>query len=248
VAKRRSWTIVFVPDDESGPRQIRIGPVALRLLVALGVLSIVLVGVGAATYWRVADVALESSAVKQENARLAEEAQKVWELERTVVDMLEMDYKIRSRLGIEFPADWPGYNYELGPEDIEQAGDQQADPGRQATANTADERPSGAALLLAWPITRGFPTSGYGEGTDATGEPHTGVDIAAQRNAPVRAAADGRVTLAERNERFGNTIEIDHGYGLVTMYGHNARIVARSGELVRRGDIRCGRTAGPLIP
>ena len=237
MAKRRTWTIVFVPDDESGPRQIRLGPGALRTLAILVVLAVALAGVGVATYWRVAQVALETSAVKAENARLADEAQKVWELERTIVDMLEMDYKIRSRLGIDFPEDWPGYSYELGPGDPELAGGEQTQPARPATTGTARERPSGATILLAWPVMRGFPTSGFGEGTDAAGEPHTGIDLAARLNSPVRAAGDGRVILAERNDRYGNTIEIDHGFGLVTMYGHNARLVVRSGELVRRGDI-----------
>ncbi len=237
MAKRRSWTILFVPDDESGPRQVRISPAGLRALIVIGVLAVGLAGVGLATYWRVAEVALETSAVKEENARLAEEAQKVWELERTIVDMLEMDYKIRSRLGIEFPEEWPGYTYELGPDDPELVGGEEIQPARPATTRTEEDRPSGGSILLAWPVSRGFPTSGFGEGTEAAGEPHTGIDLAARLNSPIRAAADGRVILAERNDRYGNTIQIDHGFGLVTMYGHNARNVVRSGELVRRGDI-----------
>lgn len=237
MAKRRSWTIVFVPDDESGPRQMRIGPAGLRSLIVLASLVVVLAGLGVATYWRVAEVALETSRVKEENARLAQEAQKVWELERLMADMLEMDYKIRTRLGIEFPEEWPGYNYELGPKSPKSAGGAQAGAEAPTAGGEAQQRRSGASILFAWPVTRGFPTSSFGEGRDVAGEPHTGLDIAAKYNAPVRAAADGRVIVAERNDRFGNMIEIDHGNELVTMYGHNARVVVRSGELVKKGDI-----------
>jgi murein DD-endopeptidase MepM/ murein hydrolase activator NlpD len=204
--------------------------------VALVIVAIVAAGVGAATYWKVASVALATSQVKEENSRLVQEAQKVWEIERLMADMLEMDYKIRTRLGIEFPEDWPGYNYQLGPEEDEiavpdgqEAAQQEVDdPGEQAS-------PAEATILFAWPVSRGFPTSAFGEG-DA-GAPHTGMDIAAQYNAPVRAAADGEVVVAERDDRFGNMVEIDHGRGLVTMYGHNARVVARRGERVRKGDV-----------
>lgn len=252
MAKRRTWTIVFVPDDQAEPRQIRLGPGAVRVLVGLAIVTIVATGVGIATYWKVASVALKTSQVREENSRLAQEAQKVWELERLMGDMIEMDYQIRTRLGIEFPEEWPGYNYQLGPPDEEDAVPAGRDAVRQEVDDPGEQAsPAESTILFAWPVSRGFPTSAFGEG-DA-GAPHTGLDIAAQYNAPVRAAADGEVIVAERDDRFGNMVKIDHGRGLVTIYGHNARVVARRGERVRKGDViayvgSTGRvTTGPHV-
>ena len=114
---------------------MRMDPFGVRMVAGLVVLAIVLAGMGVATYWKVASVALETSRIKNENDRMTLEIQKVWELERLMGDMLETDYKIRSRLGIDFPEDWPGYRYQLNPEGSSEAAgtDREApDPAGQA--------------------------------------------------------------------------------------------------------------------
>lgn len=253
MGKRRTWTIVLVPDDESGPRQFRVGPGSLRALIAAAIALVVLVGVGAATYWKVASVALDASRIESENTRLTQEAQKVWEIERLMADVLEMDYKIRTRMGIEFPEDWAGYRYDLGERALEDTGGAQVGPGSEAIPGLSGSDVSAAVLLFRWPINQGFPTSGFSAAGTSGGEAHPGIDIAAQMNSPVLASGDGRVVFAERTDRYGNTVEIDHGGGLTTFYGHNARLVVRTGQLVRKGDIiayvgNTGRvTTGPHL-
>ena len=58
---------MFVPDDNSRTRQMRMDPFGVRLVAGLVVLAIVLAGMGVATYWKVASVALETSRIKNEN-------------------------------------------------------------------------------------------------------------------------------------------------------------------------------------
>lgn len=67
--------------------------------------------------------------------------------------------------------------------------------------------------------------------------PHEGIDISAPRGTPVLAAADGRVARAGWMTGYGQMVEIDHGFGYVTRYGHASRIMVRVGEHVERGAV-----------
>jgi murein DD-endopeptidase MepM/ murein hydrolase activator NlpD len=81
---------------------------------------------------------------------------------------------------------------------------------------------------------------------------HPGVDISGPIGTPVRAAADGVVSLAEYGGGYGRLVVIDHGGGVQTYYGHLSRIDVIAGEEIRRGEIlgalgRSGRTTGPHL-
>lgn len=67
--------------------------------------------------------------------------------------------------------------------------------------------------------------------------PHEGIDIAAPRGTPIMAAARGRVTFAGWRSGYGQTVEIDHGYGYQTLYGHAYRVLVRVGQVVDRGHV-----------
>jgi murein DD-endopeptidase MepM/ murein hydrolase activator NlpD len=70
-----------------------------------------------------------------------------------------------------------------------------------------------------------------------TRRPHLGVDFAAPAGTPVRAAADGVVTLAGWQGGYGKTIRLRHGRGLETLYGHLSRIHVRPGQRVEQGTL-----------
>ena len=96
-----------------------------------------------------------------------------------------------------------------------------------------------AATPSIWPVT-GWLTSRYGNRRDPfTGgaDFHPGLDISADYGEPVRATADGVVAVAERSGTYGNLVEIDHGYGIVTRYGHLSRFRASAGQPIHRGDV-----------
>ncbi len=64
---------------------------------------------------------------------------------------------------------------------------------------------------------------------------HQGVDIAAPAGSPVQAAAAGRVVFSGLVDGYGNLVEIDHGGGWVTRYGHNSANLVAAGEQVAAG-------------
>ena len=67
--------------------------------------------------------------------------------------------------------------------------------------------------------------------------PHEGIDIAAPKGTPIFAAAKGRVVRAQWVAGYGLTVEIDHGYGYRTLYGHASKLLVRRGQQVSRGDV-----------
>jgi murein DD-endopeptidase MepM/ murein hydrolase activator NlpD len=70
----------------------------------------------------------------------------------------------------------------------------------------------------------------------ARARPHEGVDITAPIGTPILAAAKGRVRFAGQDGGYGLSIEVDHGYGVVTRYAHASRILVARGRAVERGD------------
>ncbi len=115
------------------------------------------------------------------------------------------------------------------------------------------------SLMLAstpsiWPV-RGYLVSSFGKRKDPfTGEPdfHPGVDIVSRVGSPVVATADGIVLYTSRRGAYGNTVVIDHKYGMMTLYGHLKGYNARPGKKVKRGDVigylgNTGRSRGPHL-
>lgn len=80
--------------------------------------------------------------------------------------------------------------------------------------------------------------------------PHGGYDIAAPEGALVLAPADGRVILTAAFRAHGNTILLDHGYGVITTYLHLSAIHVQPGDRVRRGQAigAVGSTGGSTAP
>lgn len=73
---------------------------------------------------------------------------------------------------------------------------------------------------------------------------HEGLDFAAPRGTPIRAASGGVVVAARTVRGYGRMVEIDHGNGLSTRYAHAAQLLVRAGDIVQQGDLiaRVGST------
>lgn len=90
-----------------------------------------------------------------------------------------------------------------------------------------------------WPV-NGWVSASYGYRRDPfTGvrDHHPAIDISTRPGEPVYATATGLVSSARRNGAYGNLVEISHGFGLNTRYGHLSTFAVRSGDTVERGDL-----------
>src|SRR5690606_7806893 len=88
------------------------------------------------------------------------------------------------------------------------------------------------------PVLGGWVTSGYGHREDPfTGQRsrHFGLDFAGIENSAILAAGAGVVVWSGPRTGYGNHIEIDHGNGWITRYGHNASNLVAEGDYVRPG-------------
>lgn len=65
---------------------------------------------------------------------------------------------------------------------------------------------------------------------------HPGIDFAAPQGTPIYATADGVVKKASYNAGYGNSVEINHGYGYLTLYAHMTRFIVKEGQKVKRGE------------
>jgi len=109
--------------------------------------------------------------------------------------------------------------------------------------------PSGKA------VDRGVLSSKFGMRIDPfTGKraAHNGVDIAGKAGSKILAVGDGVVTWSDIRDGYGNLVEIDHGGGLVTRYGHNKTQLVKVGDTVRKGQPialmgTTGRSTGPHV-
>ena len=106
-----------------------------------------------------------------------------------------------------------------------------------------------------WP-TVGRISGVYGSQRILNGKPrrpHYGIDIAAPNGTPVRAPADGVVTLAHPDTYFnGGIIALDHGHGLSSWFSHLSRLLVKKGDRIKRGDKiaevgSTGRSTGPHL-
>jgi murein DD-endopeptidase MepM/ murein hydrolase activator NlpD len=81
---------------------------------------------------------------------------------------------------------------------------------------------------------------------------HTGIDFRGEMGEPIHATAGGTVTIAGWSGGYGNMVEVNHGNGLATRYGHLSRIDVTVGQSVRLGQVigrlgSTGRSTGPHI-
>jgi murein DD-endopeptidase MepM/ murein hydrolase activator NlpD len=105
------------------------------------------------------------------------------------------------------------------------------------------------------PVNTGYISSPFGERVDPfTGgeEFHEGIDFAAPEGTPIHAVAAGIVTWAGPRGGYGNMVQIDHGNGYATRYGHAEKVLVHIGETVNRGDVIAlvgdtGRSTGPHV-
>ena len=98
-------------------------------------------------------------------------------------------------------------------------------------------------------------TSVYGSSRVYNGKKqniHLGTDLRAKVGTPIRAPIKGKVVVARKLFYTGNTVIIDHGYGLFSVYGHLAKLKIKEGKIITKGQLMglsgaTGRVTGPHL-
>ncbi len=111
------------------------------------------------------------------------------------------------------------------------------------------------SVLRGKPVKKGWYSSAFGRRMDPiTGRPawHAGVDFAGSLGSDVIAVASGVVVYSGRKDGYGNLVEIDHGNGVTTRYGHHDELKVQVGDFVKQGDViglmgNSGRSTGPHV-
>jgi murein DD-endopeptidase MepM/ murein hydrolase activator NlpD len=146
----------------------------------------------------------------------------------------------------------------LGVEPTAGAAEDSLAPWAQLERLPTDDRLRQVAAAVMTPAPDLWPTSGYVTkeftvGARARGVlPHQGIDIAGPRENPIRAAGDGVVYRTGTDPYLGNFVEIEHGLGYLTVYGHCSRVLVARGDHVRRGEVIAhvgdtGQTTAPHL-
>jgi murein DD-endopeptidase MepM/ murein hydrolase activator NlpD len=123
-----------------------------------------------------------------------------------------------------------------------------------ARPHTITDWASIAGAPTIWPVI-GPITSSFGQREDpfnGEGAFHAGIDISAAFGTPVHATADGIVASAGMESGYGREVQIDHGNGIDTLYGHLSGFAVTPGQQVREGQVigyvgMSGRTTGPHL-
>ena len=191
------------------------------------------------------------------NMERIEELQAVQEeLILELEDILQLKYEFMTQLEED------AYRHQITIRQLEQADQEVAaqiqrlreeEEARRRAAQAAARRaqrqvvqPSGGRMR--WPVPGRYEiSSGYGNRIhpiSRRAEFHTGIDIPAPNGTNIVAADSGTVIISGRMGGYGNTVVIDHGNGLSTLYGHNSRNLVAVGDWVNRGDViaRVGST------
>jgi murein DD-endopeptidase MepM/ murein hydrolase activator NlpD len=269
---RKEHTIIFVPHARARFRQFR---VSSRLLYAVagGVLLSVLLGATFSVLW-VQSIRKnrEVSALVAENKDLRSRAgslnSKLETIEKQLAEFEDRTRRLSIVAGLSAV-------HESGTGGVGGLTALPVDPGASLEAGLAEAGRRGAILssrlklvekrltlqadqLALTPTlapTAGVLTAGFGVRSDPfTGQPefHTGIDISTPSGNRILAPANGTVVKVAYEKGYGRVVQISHGYGVTTLYGHLMATRVAEGQRVKRGDLvglvgSTGRSTGPHL-
>lgn len=257
-------TIILVPHSRA---KFRKWTVSTRQLVLTGLVAALLLLLAVASTWSFFFTSIDKVQLAQledENLRLREVNQ---EFESSVRDLNRQlaDFEDRTRqlaivagvdgLGLEQPPGIGGEDLLLPEQETLGHLSYRADYLDRELETVSLELAERLKLAAATPSispVKGLLTSSYGYRNDpVTGQRalHRAIDISTSPGQPVKATADGVVLRARRNGRLGNSVDLSHGHGVMTRYGHLDSYNIEPGQRVRRGDVigfvgNTGRTTG----
>jgi murein DD-endopeptidase MepM/ murein hydrolase activator NlpD len=208
------------------------------------IVMIVVILLGWLTYFfinynKMLDKTVKFESLEKENAYLHSENKKIEKYVQTLNELIAMDKKIKEMVGhnqdVSLSLKSPNTeSTEIIRESVVsnngQNNENKLTTEMQELFNSQERFLQSVPSI--WP-TRGWITRKFEPMPSA----HYGIDIAGREGTPITATADGIVSFAGWDSRFGQMVIIDHGYEYQTQYGHNSQILVVKGQAVRRGTI-----------
>lgn len=235
--------IILVPGDDRETRQYGITRTMIVTLAALAVLAaavVVLLMISFAGKHteraRIRELEAELAAARQDiqvAGQLAGELDQMRAVQEKLLIMLGVEYA--APVGTDSLAAWLNDEPSSAEESMQRAASVALSPGPDR-----------------WPA-KGFVTREFISGNIAKGvKPHLGIDIAGPLDAPVTATAPGVVARTGTDDFLGNFVEIRHGLGYLTVYGHLSRIAVGRGDRIEAGQVvaymgETGQATGPHL-
>jgi murein DD-endopeptidase MepM/ murein hydrolase activator NlpD len=229
----KSISVIIVPHDNSRTFNLKFSYRLLYLFGALVAVLLISMLVFMFTYGRILYTAQQSARLAWDNKKLRHQAAQIDSLKLELVNLQAFSIQIKGMLGVELSRDdsllVANFSPETGTPAIV------ADDIGEGLESSEQKRMLEAMPSL-WPV-RGYTTRGFHiTGGEKSEEYHPGIDIAAAQDTPIKAAGEGLVVTSGYDETYGYVVEIDHGYGIYTLYGHNDRNLVKVGDRVSRGD------------
>jgi Peptidase family M23 len=228
----KQFSVIVVPHDNRTTWNFRVSYRWVYAFVILATIGLVAGLTFVATYGHLAGAAHRASVLRRENHELKARLTEVDSLKVEMLQLRMLSLQLKSMLGVK-----------LSPQDSVLVAS--LSPADQTPAMSTEEEEGGVGpdeqrLMLdsmpsIWPV-KGYVTKEfYVTGGEKSPLYHPGMDIAAPHDTPVFAVADGVVETSRFDETYGWMVEIDHGYGIRTVYGHNSRNLVKVGDRVTRG-------------
>ena len=268
------YTLIVVPHAKARFRKFQ---VSVRLtkwvLGAFGILGLILAGILTHYTWIAIEVA-EVRRLRVENLALAAKArayeENAGQLQSKVLQLQSVVTKLGLMAGVEesLPDARVGgvgglsRNETLPPSvdiaatltELDSTVSNLSDKSTRLQAYFRDQKELLASTPSIWPL-RGYLSAGFGNRLDPftnLRDFHPGIDVSVPRGTSVVAPADGVVVFSGPRAGYGNAMMIDHGFGVVTRYGHLDGYNARPGQRVQRGAViafsgNTGRSTAPHL-
>lgn len=211
--KSSNITLIVIPEKGRKTFELKISNARLWLLGLCSVALLVFLSLGLSSYLNMRELAQKMAQLEQDKALLEEQVGQIDRLEKMLVRLKRGNDQLRAILGKTEALD-------------------------EATAQHSDDPPYISSMQrLRWGHVHTVPTLWplHGPVLRPFSEEHPSVVIAAAAGSLVRASAAGQVIQAAYDADLGYVVILDHGNGLLTQYGYNARLLVDVGDYVLKG-------------
>ncbi|HEX5133669.1 MAG TPA: peptidoglycan DD-metalloendopeptidase family protein [Candidatus Krumholzibacteria bacterium] len=228
----KQFSVIIVPHDNRTTWSFR---VSYRLVLVFGVLvglAIISMTAFLISFGRIAGGAQRSASLARENGKLRQQLAEVDSLRIELGHLQALGLQLKGMLGLPLSPEDSALVASLSPADKSPSIKR---PEEDGGVGPDEQRLMLEAMPSKWPV-KGYVTREFFvTGGEKSPQYHPGMDIAAPRNTPVYVAADGVVEVSRFDDTYGWVVEVDHGYGIRSVYGHNTRNLVSVGDRVARG-------------